>query len=40
LYFPNTWQMSLGIFLLIVILLLPKGLGAILARSEKQEKSK
>lgn len=37
LYFPNTWQMSLGIFLLIVILLLPNGLGSLLKRREKQE---
>jgi branched-chain amino acid transport system permease protein len=40
LYFPNTWQMSLGIFLLIVILLFPKGLGSLLARSKKPEKMK
>ena len=38
LYFPNTWQMSLGIFLLIVILLFPKGLGALLSRPKKPEK--
>lgn len=37
LYFPNTWQMSLGIFLLIVILLLPNGLGSLLARRKKTE---
>ena len=37
LYFPNTWQMSLGIFLLIVILLFPKGLGSLLSRTKKQE---
>jgi branched-chain amino acid transport system permease protein len=39
LYFPNTWQMSLGIFLLIVILLFPKGLGSFLSRTEKPEQS-
>lgn len=32
LYFPNTWQMSLGVFLLIVIFLLPDGLGSLLRR--------
>ena len=38
LYFPNTWQLSLGIFLLIVILLFPKGLGSLLSRIKKVEK--
>jgi branched-chain amino acid transport system permease protein len=28
-YFPNTWQMALGIFLLIVIRFLPRGIGSI-----------
>ena len=28
-YFPNTWQMALGIFLLIVIRFLPRGLGSL-----------
>jgi ABC-type branched-subunit amino acid transport system permease subunit len=28
-YFPNTWQGALGIFLLLVILLLPQGLGSL-----------
>ena len=28
-YFPNTWQMSLGIFLLIVIRFLPRGIGSL-----------
>lgn len=32
LYFPNTWQLSLGIFLLIVIVTLPNGLGSLLSR--------
>ncbi|MEL6999489.1 MAG: branched-chain amino acid ABC transporter permease [Pseudomonadota bacterium] len=32
LYFPNTWQLALGIFLLIVILTLPNGLGSLLHR--------
>jgi len=29
LYFPNTWQMALGIFLLVVILFLPRGIGSL-----------
>jgi len=37
LYFPNTWQLSLGIFLLIVILVFPKGLGSLLSRAKKRE---
>jgi branched-chain amino acid transport system permease protein len=28
-YFPNTWQMALGIFLLVVIRFFPKGLGSL-----------
>lgn len=32
LYFPNTWQMALGIFLLVVIYALPNGLGSLLVR--------
>lgn len=32
LYFPNTWQLALGIFLLIVIVALPDGLGSLLNR--------
>ncbi len=40
LYFPNTWQLSLGIFLLAVILLLPNGLGSLLAwRKRRRETS-
>ena len=39
LYFPNTWQLSLGIFLLVVILLLPNGLGSILSRFKRSERS-
>jgi ABC-type branched-subunit amino acid transport system permease subunit len=31
-YFPNTWQMALGFFLLLVILFLPSGLGSLLKR--------
>jgi len=29
LYFPNSWQLSLGIFLLIIIRFLPEGIGSI-----------
>lgn len=29
LYFPNTWQLALGLFLLIVIRFLPRGLGSL-----------
>jgi branched-chain amino acid transport system permease protein len=32
LYFPNTWQLALGVFLLIVIVTLPNGLGSLLHR--------
>jgi branched-chain amino acid transport system permease protein len=32
LYFPNTWQLALGVFLLFVIFVLPGGLGSILGR--------
>jgi len=32
LYFPNTWQLALGIFLLAVIVVLPDGLGSLLRR--------
>lgn len=40
LYFPNTWQMVLGIFLLIVIIALPNGLGSLFhRRAKKADKS-
>ncbi|MFD1194478.1 branched-chain amino acid ABC transporter permease [Seohaeicola saemankumensis] len=35
LYFPNTWQLALGIFLLVVIVLLPNGLGSLVSRRRK-----
>jgi len=38
LYFPTTWQLSLGIFLLIVIYLLPNGLGSLLSRRDRERK--
>lgn len=36
LYFPNTWQMVLGVFLLIVILLLPNGLGSLFSKLRRK----
>jgi branched-chain amino acid transport system permease protein len=32
LYLPNTWQMVLGIFLLGIILFLPRGIGSLWIR--------
>jgi ABC-type branched-subunit amino acid transport system permease subunit len=29
LYFPNTWQLALGLFLLFVIRFLPRGIGSL-----------
>jgi ABC-type branched-subunit amino acid transport system permease subunit len=29
LYFPNTWQLALGLFLLAIILFLPRGIGSL-----------
>lgn len=34
-YFPNAWQMSLGIFMLASILFLPNGLGGLIRRRKK-----
>jgi branched-chain amino acid transport system permease protein len=31
LYFPNSWQLALGVFLLLVILFLPRGIGSLWA---------
>jgi len=39
LYFPNTWQLALGVFLIAVILLLPNGLGSILTRFKRARKT-
>jgi branched-chain amino acid transport system permease protein len=36
-YFPNTWQMALGIFLLVVIRFLPRGLGSLPLLFNKKE---
>jgi ABC-type branched-subunit amino acid transport system permease subunit len=38
LYFPTTWQMSLGVFLLIVIFLLPNGLGSLLSKRDRERR--
>ena len=31
-YFPNTWQGALGVFLMLIILFLPDGLGSLMPR--------
>ena len=31
-YFPNTWQLALGLFLLFVIRFLPRGIGSLWVR--------
>ena len=31
-YFPNTWQLALGLFLLFVIRFLPRGIGSLWTR--------
>jgi branched-chain amino acid transport system permease protein len=33
-YFPNTWQLALGLFLLLVIRFLPDGLGSLWANKK------
>ena len=38
LYFPNTWQLALGVFLLVVIFLMPEGLGSLLHRRKQVSK--
>jgi ABC-type branched-subunit amino acid transport system permease subunit len=35
LYLPNTWQLVLGLFLLAVILFLPRGIGSLWARERR-----
>jgi len=32
---PNTWQLVLGVFLLGVILFLPRGIGSLWVRSKR-----
>jgi len=34
-YFPNTWQLALGVFLLLVIRFLPKGIGSLWHREKR-----
>jgi ABC-type branched-subunit amino acid transport system permease subunit len=34
-YFPNTWQLALGIFLLLVIRFLPRGIGSLWHREKR-----
>jgi branched-chain amino acid transport system permease protein len=35
LYFPNTWQLALGLSLIVVIVFLPGGIGSIWAGRRK-----
>ncbi len=35
LYLPNTWQLVLGVFLLAVILFLPRGIGSLWLRERR-----
>ncbi len=39
-YFPNAWQMSLGIFMLVSILFLPNGIGGLIVRRKERESKK
>ena len=36
LYMPNTWQLVLGLFLLAVILFLPRGIGSLWIRNRRK----
>jgi branched-chain amino acid transport system permease protein len=38
-YFPNTWQLALGIFLLLVIRFLPLGLGSLWSKTTSKAKA-
>ncbi len=38
-YFPNTWQLALGIFLLAVIRFLPNGIGSLWLRARRADHS-
>jgi ABC-type branched-subunit amino acid transport system permease subunit len=40
LYFPNTWQLAMGVFLLLVIRFLPLGLGSLWTNRRKSGDSK
>lgn len=39
-YFPNAWQMSLGLFMLASILFLPNGIGGLIVRRKERESEK
>jgi branched-chain amino acid transport system permease protein len=39
LYLPNTWQLVLGVFLLAVILFLPRGIGSLWIRDRHHRKN-
>jgi branched-chain amino acid transport system permease protein len=39
LYLPNTWQLVLGVFLLGVILFLPRGIGSLWTRDRHKKKN-
>jgi branched-chain amino acid transport system permease protein len=38
LYLPNTWQLVLGVFLLGVILFLPRGIGSLWIRDRRKRR--
>jgi branched-chain amino acid transport system permease protein len=38
LYLPNTWQLVLGVFLLGVILFLPRGIGSLWIRDRHKRR--
>jgi len=38
-YFPNTWQLALGVFLLLVIRFLPLGLGSLWSKTAAKTKA-
>ena len=39
LYLPNTWQLVLGVFLLGVILFLPRGIGSLWIRNRHKRRN-
>ena len=40
LYFPNTWQLAMGLFLLVVIRFLPLGLGSLWIKRKNKQSAK
>jgi branched-chain amino acid transport system permease protein len=40
LYFPNTWQLAMGLFLLVVIRFLPLGLGSLWVNRKSKQSAK